>query len=188
MVSFEFDLARTCLRQNIARGDRCAASRQKDSETDKSKPSRTPHQPAKVIDLLFVSRLQGTGDWPDATQYQPHNSKLPQIPESCPQRGDRRKIFNISGYFHRRHSHAQWFTSDMKSGRINVGFGVFSRRCPSVLDSQDGLEFTGPLRQHPLRDPIAIDENVRASAAATVMAHQYDLFFSARRISAAVLR
>jgi hypothetical protein len=42
MVSFELDLARTCLRQNIARGDRRAASCQKDSETDKSKPSQAP--------------------------------------------------------------------------------------------------------------------------------------------------
>jgi hypothetical protein len=62
MVSFEFDLARTCLRQNIARGDRRAASCQKVSETDKGKPSQAPHQPAKAIDLLFVSRLQGTGN------------------------------------------------------------------------------------------------------------------------------
>ena len=62
MKSIELDLAGICLRQDIARGNRCASSGQKDSETDKSKPSRTPHQPAKVIALLFVSRLQGTGD------------------------------------------------------------------------------------------------------------------------------
>jgi hypothetical protein len=48
----------------------------------------------------------------------------------------------------------------MKSGRINVGFGVFSRRRPRCSIFQDGLAFTGH-PQHPLHDPITIDENVR---------------------------
>jgi hypothetical protein len=52
------------------------------------------------------------------------------------------------------------FTSDMKSGRINVGFGVFSRRCPACPILRMALSLQGH-PQHPLHDPITIDENVR---------------------------
>jgi hypothetical protein len=53
-----------------------------------------------------------------------------------------------------------------QSGRINVEFRVFSRRCPSVPDFLAGsrcrihFELMRSLRQHPLHDPVAVDENV----------------------------